>query len=134
VGETGVGRWFDSYWAEFVALARGDADDVSRLLAYWSVPLMLSADEACMVLTDEKQVLTVAQQMMEGLRAEAAYDHTKILASETVVLNKTCALHCIEVVRLRADGSELFRGNVRYVIAEVPAGRRITAVVVDGAP
>ena len=87
-----------------------------------------------MVLTDEKQVLSVAQQMMDDLRAAEAYDRVEVLASETVVLNMTCAFHRIELVRLGADGSELFRGNVRYVIAEVPAGRRITAVVVDGTP
>lgn len=133
VVEADVKRWFDSYFDDFVALARGDADDVTRLLAYWGVPLLLSTDTACMALVDEAQVVAAAHQMIDGVRAEG-YDRAEVLASETVVLNQTCALHRIEAVRLRADGSELFRGSVRYLIAELPAGRRITAVVAEGTP
>lgn len=131
--EADVRRWFDSYFTSFVALARGDADDVGRLLCYWGVPLIFSTDAGCTVLADETQVLAAASQMIDGVRA-ASYDRADLLASETTILNQTCASHRIEAVRHRADGSETYRGEVRYLITETTAGRRISAVVAVGSP
>jgi uncharacterized NTF2-like protein DUF6841 len=55
--ELEVKRWFDAYLADFVALGRGDIDDVRRVLDYYGVPLLLSSDVGRVVLLDEAQVL-----------------------------------------------------------------------------
>jgi hypothetical protein len=37
-------RWFDSYLADFIALGRGDLDDVRRILDHYGVPMLVSTD------------------------------------------------------------------------------------------
>lgn len=128
-----VRRWFASYLADFVALARGDVDDVHRLLVHYGVPLLLSTDGGCAVLADETRVLAVSQQQVADLRA-VGYDRSEELASETVVLNRSCATHRAQFSRLRADGTEIARLEATYVITEGPAGQRISAIIVHSAP
>ena len=128
-----VRRWFAAYLADFVALGRGDLDDVRRLLVHYSVPLLLSADAGSVLLADEARVLAVSQQQVDDLRA-AGYDRSEELASETVVLNRSCATHRATFSRLRADGNEIARLEVTYLITDGPAGRRISAIVVHSAP
>src|SRR5437763_5055204 len=53
-----VKRWFAAYLADFIALGRGDIDDVGRILAHYGVPFILSSDAGCLFLTDEEQVLS----------------------------------------------------------------------------
>lgn len=123
-----VKRWFDVYGGDFVALGRGDSDDVRRLLDYWGVPLLFSSDAGSMVLLDEAQVLGAAQQQIDGMRS-AGYDRSNELGGETTVLNRSCAIHRGRFSRLRADGTEIARLVVTYVITDGPAGRRISAIV-----
>jgi hypothetical protein len=80
------------------------------------------------VLTDEAQVRGLMQNQIDALR-EAGFDRTDQLASETTVLNQTCALHRGRFSRLRADGSEITRFAATYLITDTPAGRRISALV-----
>lgn len=56
-----IERWFSSYLADFVALGRGEVADVRLILAYYGVPMMLTSDAGCLVLTDEAQVLAAAR-------------------------------------------------------------------------
>jgi NTF2-like protein (DUF6841) len=128
-----IRRWFDSYLADFVALGRGDADDVGRMLNHYGVPMLLSTDAACMVLTDETHVLAAAKQQIDGLRS-AGYDRSDELAADTTIVNRTCALHRARFARLRADGTEIARLEATYLIAEVPAGRRISAIIIHSTP
>lgn len=128
-----VKRWFDSYLADFVGLGRGDIDDVRRILAHYGVPLLLSTDAGCMVLTDEAQVVAVAQQQIDGMLS-AGYDHSDELAAETTVLNRSCATHRGRFSRLRADGTEIARLEATYLITDGPVGRRVSAIVVHSAP
>ena len=88
--EVDIRRWFDSYLADFVALGRGDTDDVGRMLNHYGVPMLLSTDAACMVLTDETQVLAAAKQQIDGMRS-AGYDRSDELAADTTIVNRTCA-------------------------------------------
>jgi hypothetical protein len=123
-----VKRWFDAYLADFVALGRGDIDDVRRVLDYYGVPLLLSSDAGSMVLLDEAQVLGAAQQQIDGMRS-AGYDRSDELGAETTVLNRSCAIHRGRFSRLRADGIEIARLEVTYLITDGTAGRRISAIV-----
>jgi hypothetical protein len=124
-----VQQWFAAYFADFVALGRGDLDDVRRILDHYGVPLTLSTAEGTRFLTDEEQVLAVMRQQIEGLRA-AGFDRTDELAAETSMLNASCALHRGRFARYRADGSEIARIEVTYLITDGPAGRRISALIV----
>jgi hypothetical protein len=78
--EADVERWFASYLADFIALGRGDSDDVRRILAHYGVPMILSTDAGCMVLTTEEQVLAAAKQQIDGMRS-AGYDRSDELAA-----------------------------------------------------
>ena len=69
------------------------------------------------------------RQQIERLRA-AEYDRTETLDSETTVLNATTALQGADFSWLRADGSEIARLRVTYVITDGGAGRRISALAV----
>jgi uncharacterized NTF2-like protein DUF6841 len=126
--ELEVKRWFDAYLADFVALGRGDTDDVRLVLGYYGVPLLLSSDAGSMVLLDEAQVLEAARQQIDGMRS-AGYDRSDQLGAETTVLNRSCAIHRGRFSRLRADGTEIARLEATYLITEGAAGRRISAIV-----
>ena len=130
---TEVKHWFDSYLADFVSLGRGDIDDVRRILTHYGVPLLLSTDAGGMFLTDEAQVLAIAQQQIDGMRS-AGYDRSDELTAETTILNRSCATHRGRFARLRADGSEIAQVEATYLITDGPAGRRISAIVVHSAP
>lgn len=127
-----VRRWFDSYLVDFVALGRGDTDDVRQMLAHYGVPLLLSSDAGTAVLADEAQVLAAAQQQIDGMRS-AGYDRSDELAAETSVLNRSCALHRGRFSRRRADGSEITRLEATYLITDSAGGRRISAIIVHSA-
>jgi hypothetical protein len=125
-------RWFDTYFADFVALGRGDLD-VRRILDHYGVPLLISSDAGTAVLTGEDQVLAVTRQQVDGMRSEG-YDRSEELTGETTVLNRTCATHRGRFARLRADGSEIAQIEATYVITDGAAGRRISAIIVHSLP
>ena len=130
--EDEVRRWFDSYLADFMALGRGDTDDVRQLLAHYGVPLLFSSDAGTAILADEAQVLAAAQQQIDGMRS-AGYDRSDELAAETTVLNRSCALHRGRFSRRRTDGSEIAQLEATYLITDGPGGRRISAIMVHSA-
>ena len=127
--ERGVEEWFGTYLRDFVALGRGDTDDLRRLLRHYGVPFLISTDAGTTALTDQAQVLAMARQQVDGMRL-VGYDRTEELDAETVVLNASCARHRARFARLRADGSEISRLEVTYLITDRPEGRRISALVV----
>ncbi len=126
-------RWFNSYFAEFVALGRGELDDVRRILDHYGVPLLLSTDAGSAVLTDEDQVLAAARQQVDRMRS-VGYHHSEELTAETTVLNRTCAIHRGRFARLRADGTEIEQVEATYLITDGAAGLRISAIVVHSGP
>jgi hypothetical protein len=126
--EADVDRWYATYFAEFVALGRGDLDDPRRVLSHYSVPLVVSTDDSSQLLVDEGQVVAMAQRQFDGMRA-AGFDRTDELAAETTVLNRTCALRRGRISRLRADGTEITRFDATYLITDTAVGRRISALV-----
>ncbi len=127
--EREVREWFGGYLSDFVALGRGDTDDVRRLLLHYGVPLLVSTDAGTTALVDEDHVLAMARQQVDGMRV-TGYDRTEELDAETVVLNGSCAVHRARFARRRADGGEISRLEVTYLITDRPEGRRISALVV----
>jgi hypothetical protein len=131
--DSALRSWFQEYLAEFVALGRGDSDDVRRLLAFYGVPLLLSSDGGSSVLAGEDQILGAVGQQIDAMRA-AGYDRSEELSAVTQVVNHSCALHRAAFARLRADGSEIGRIDTTYVVTDQPAGRRISGLLVHSAP
>jgi hypothetical protein len=123
-----IALWFAGYLDSFAALGRGEDDDVERILDYYAVPLMVSTDDECLVLTDAAQVKALAKQQFEGLRADG-YDHSEVLDSDSTILNQSCVVHRGRFTRIRADGSEISRIESTYLIVDGPAGRRISVLV-----
>jgi hypothetical protein len=119
--------------ADYAALARGDLDDTRRLLGHYAVPLLISTDASCAALVDEVQVAAAVQRQVDDLRA-AGYERSEQLTADTVVLNRTCAVHRVLLSRLRRDGSEIARLDVTYLITEAGESRRISALIVHSMP
>jgi hypothetical protein len=128
-GLTELRQWFGDYLRAYAACCRGDSDDVRQLLAYYGVPLLLTTDATVLALGSEDEVIGAVGPQIERLRA-ADYDRTETLESETSMLNATTALHRAYLSWLRADGSEIARMRLAYVITHGGSGHRISALVV----
>jgi hypothetical protein len=123
-----VSRWFDEYLAAFAACGRGERD-AGELLAYYGLPLLVATDDGFVALTTEQQVVGIARQQVDAMRA-ASYDHSEVLQSEVNVVNATLAVYHGEFSRVRGDGGEIGRLAVTYLVTESSAGRRISALAV----
>jgi uncharacterized NTF2-like protein DUF6841 len=86
-----------------------------------------STDEDFTALTSEDQVTAAAQQQIDTMRA-AHYHNSDVVGSEVTVLNATSALYRGAFSRRRADGSEIGRLTVTYLVTDGPVGRRISAL------
>jgi hypothetical protein len=128
VEENDVGRWFREYLYAFAACGRGEGNATS-LLAYYGIPLLIATDDSFVALTREDQVVAVAAQQINGMRA-ADYDHSEVLHSEVTVLNATSAIYRGDFSRVRGDGVEISRLTVSYLVTDGPAGRRISTLAV----
>jgi hypothetical protein len=128
-GPAELHAWFAEYLRAYAACCRGDSDDVRKLLAYYAVPLLLTTDATALSLGSEDEVIGAVGQQIERLRV-ACYDRTETLDSETSMLNTTTALHRAHFSWLRADGSEIARMRLAYVITHGVNGHRISALVV----
>jgi hypothetical protein len=126
VEDKAVRRWFGDYLDAFATCGRGERE-ADALLAYYGVPLLLSTDDGFIALTRDDQVVAAAQQQIDGMRA-ADYDHSDVLGSDVTVLNATSALYRGTFSRRRADGTEINRLTVTYLVTDGSAGRRISAL------
>jgi NTF2-like protein (DUF6841) len=122
-------EWFESYVRAYAGCCRGDSDDFRQLLEYFGVPLLLTTDATAVALASEDDVVGAVGQQIERLRG-AGYDRTETLDAETTMLNATTALHRAHFSWLRADGTEIARMRLAYVITHGDSGRRISALVV----
>lgn len=123
-----IARWFAEYLDAFAACGRGERP-AEEALRYYAVPLLLTTDAVVVTLSSAAEVGAWVRSQVDGMR-EAAYDHSEVLTSETSVVNASTALHRGEFSRRRADGTEISRLGVTYVITEGAEGRRIAAMLV----
>jgi hypothetical protein len=82
--------WFEDYLSTFAALGRGDPDDVV-LLGFYAVPLLLTTDDAVLVVITESDVVAATRRQIDPLR-NAHYDHSETLSSELTLINERTAL------------------------------------------
>jgi hypothetical protein len=128
VDNSDVSRWFGDYLDAFAACGRGESDTAS-LLACYGVPLLLTTDDGFFALTSDDQVVAVAQQQVDGMRA-AGYGRSEVLDSQVTVLNSTSALYRGTFSRQRSDGGEISRLTATYLVTDGSIGRRISALAV----
>src|SRR3954452_5463330 len=112
--EQGLERWFDEYLEAFQVCGRGEKG-VDSVLPYFSIPLVITTDEACNTMTNEGQVATFARQQIDGMLAES-YDRTEVVTSRSNVLNGTSGLFMATLLRRRRDGTEINRLAVTYLV------------------
>jgi hypothetical protein len=124
--------WFEEYVGVFEACGRGASDDISRLMNYYGVPLLLTTEASAVALMTEQEVLDVMADQISAMRV-AGYERSETLDSETTSINATTALHTGEFSRRRADGSEIGRIRATYLIIDSGHGRRICALAVHTA-
>jgi len=124
-----VSQWFGEYLGAYAACGRGERDTAS-LLAYYGVPLLVTTDDGFFALTSEDQVVGVMQQQVDGMRA-AAYSRSEALGAEVSVLNAVSALYRGTYSWQRSDGSEIRQVTLTYLVTDGPAGRRISALLVQ---
>ena len=125
-------EWFEEYVRVFEACGRGASDDISRLMDYYAVPLLLTTEAAAVALMTEQEVLATVHDQISGMRA-AGYHRSETLDSETRSINATTALHTAEFSRRRADGSEIQRLRASYLFIDSRRGRLISALAVHTA-
>lgn len=130
VDSNDVTGWFGEYLEAFAACGRGEAD-MSSLLAYYGVPLLITTGDACFALTSDDQVVAAVQPQVDGMRA-AAYARSEILDSEVTVLNGTSALYRGTISRQSSDGGEISRLTATYLVTDSAAGRHISVLAVEG--
>lgn len=116
MGPGEVRRWFDAYLEVFMACGRGEDGRLGRLLEHYDVPLLLATDAGVAPLTSEADVEGAIRQQVEGMRA-TGYARSEVLDARVEVVNRVSALYRAEFSRQRADGSEIGRLRVTYVIA-----------------
>ncbi|MDP3713863.1 MAG: hypothetical protein Q8R60_15410 [Mycobacteriales bacterium] len=123
-----VAAWFHEYLSAFAACGRGERSP-SSVLSYYDTPLLMSTDAALESLTGPDEVLAMVEQQVEAMRA-AGYDHSEVLDAQTKIVNAGTAVHYSRFSRRRADGSELSKLAVTYLISRHPTGRRISALLI----
>jgi hypothetical protein len=126
-----VELWFAAYLDCFVALGRGERDDVEALLEFYDVPMLLSAPGGTAWLLDADQVTGVMRAQVEGLR-HAGFHRTDVEDAQTVVLNEGCARHEGRFTRRAADGTVIATFTASYVLATGPSGPRIAVLALHG--
>jgi len=128
VDEGEVRGWFEEYLALFAATGRG-VRQPADVVGFYSVPLLLTTDDLVVWLRTRDEVAAWLRKQVDGMLA-AQYDHSETLSSDTAKLNHNSAMHRATFSRQRADGREIDRLTVTYVVTHGPGGFHISALVV----
>lgn len=119
-------HWFAEYLGTFAACARGEAE-MSTLLGYYAVPLLVTSDAGAVTLESAEEVAAVIQGELDGLRA-IGYHHSEVLHSELTMLNASSALYRTSLSRRDGNGAELGSPAVAYLVADNGDGPRISVL------
>lgn len=119
-------HWFADYIATFAACARGEVE-MSALLGYYAVPLLVTSDAGAIALESADEVAALIQGELDGLRA-IGYHHTEVVHSELTVLNASSALYRTSLSRRDRNGAELGSPAAAYLVADGGDGARISVL------
>ncbi|HEX5917995.1 MAG TPA: hypothetical protein VFY76_09085 [Nocardioides sp.] len=126
--ESDVRNWFARYLSTFAAMGHGESRP-DEVVHYYGVPFLLTTDEVVLSLGTVDEVAAWLRTQAVAM-ATAGYDHTETLTSDVTILNRTTAVQRADLSRRRADGTEINRMSVTYVITREPEDFRISLLVV----
>lgn len=129
MGEREVEEWFERYLSAFAASGRGERRP-SEIAGFYSAPLLLTTDDLVLWLRTTDEVASWLQTQVDGMLA-AQYDHSETLSGDTMILNHHTAIHRAAFSRQRANGEEINRLTVTYVVVHEAEGFRISALVLQ---
>ena len=121
--EAAVSRVLTDYVSAFGTL------DVQAILPYYHEPCLLVGPQGVAALPTHAAMAAAFTPMMEGLRARE-YDRSDLRMLHIKQLSATAALASGVAVRYRADGQELERVGVSYVLHKAADDRWSIAVTV----
>lgn len=122
-----VRGWFEEYLFVFAATGRGERQPAD-VVGFYSAPLLLTSDDLVVWLRTTEEVASWLQTQVDGMLA-AKYDRSETLSSETAQLNHNTAMHRATFSRQRADGEEINRLTVTYVVTHGTDGFHISVLV-----
>lgn len=123
-----VEEWLGHYVAAFAAMGRGESSP-REVVRFYALPLLLTTDDVVLTMRTADDVETWLHGQAAAM-ADAGYDHTETVSGESDVLNHSTALHRAVLSRRRADGTEIGRMTVTYLMTGQPDGLRLSALAV----
>lgn len=129
--EAEVREWFSEYLSVFAATGRGEVEP-TEVVRFYAAPLLLTTDDVLVSVGTESEIAAWVQTQVDAMLA-SAYDHTETLSSDVMILNRNTALHRGEFSRQRADGEEISRLTVSYLITRASDVFGISALVLHSA-
>jgi ketosteroid isomerase-like protein len=121
--EADVTRVLTDYVSAFGTL------DVQAILPYYHEPCLLVGPQGIAALPTRAAMVAAFTPMMEGLR-ERGYGRSELSMLHTKQLSATATLASGVAVRYRADGQELERVGVSYLLHKADDDRWTIAVTV----
>jgi ketosteroid isomerase-like protein len=124
--ETVVIRVLADYYAAFSTL------DIQAVLPYFHEPSMLIGPQGVFAAPTYAVLTTAFTTAIEGLRARG-FGRSELSVRSVQSLSATTTLVTGVAVRYKADGQELERGGVTYVLQKVDTHWKIVVLIVHDA-
>lgn len=125
-----VGRFLNEYLEAFAGCVLGE-QEITKLLAFYGVPLMITSDDGVIALTTDNEVATVIQGQVDGLRA-LRYRGPRVLQSEVIGLNATSAIYRASLSRYDDKSDEIDSPTITYVVTSTDDDLRISMLAAHG--
>ena len=125
-----VNRFLNEYLEAFAACVRGERE-IASLLDFYGVPLIITSDDGVIALTTDRDVVTVIQSQVDGLRG-LRFRRTEVLQSAVTGLNATSALYRASLARRDDSGKEIDCPTITYVVTDGEPGPRIAVLAAHG--
>jgi ketosteroid isomerase-like protein len=125
--ETAVRKMLGEYYRAFSTL------NVRAILPYLNEPAMLVGPQGVMPLPTPSAIEPIFGPVMEGLRTRE-FARSELGSEEIRILSAQAALVTGVAIRYRADGTELERAGISYLLRKSDDAWKIVAMVLHGAP
>jgi ketosteroid isomerase-like protein len=122
--ETAVTQSIADYYTAFSSL------DVQAILPYFHQPALMIGPPGVRAVPDATALIAVFGPTMEGLKARE-YRRSVFEFHRVKLMSETAAIAAGVAVRYKADGHELERVGITYVLHKSTAGWKIAVVVLD---
>lgn len=120
--EEAVTQVLSDYYAAFSTL------NVEAILPYFHEPALLVGPQGVMPVATRVALVPIFGAVMEGLRSRQ-YARSELSVKQLRVLSATSALAIGVAIRYRADGQELERVGITYLLHKAASGWEFAVVV-----